>query len=253
MPDSQTLRVQALAINPGAKQAVEAAAGRDHTILYIDEQCLTRDCISHQLASHLSDMSVEPAVSAREVAVGNGAGKRFDLAVLHTHMAGVNDCGVAAQLALLGQIMPDVPVVLLSDSESVDNIVNAFRRGIRGYVPTTLTMKDAAEAIRFVWVGGTFVPPSALTLSARSNLTEAHSSAGQTKVPGKFTPRQREVLGRLWQGKPNKAIAYELNMCESTVKVHIRHIMKKLHARNRTQIVLLTRPPSSHDDNGLSA
>jgi DNA-binding NarL/FixJ family response regulator len=56
-----------------------------------------------------------------------------------------------------------------------------------------------------------------------------------------FTPRQLEVLRRLWQGKQNKLIAYDLNMCESTVKVHIRHIMKKLNARNRTQVVLLTR------------
>ena len=49
------------------------------------------------------------------------------------------------------------------------------------------------------------------------------------------------MLQRLWQGKQNKTIAYDLDMCESTVKVHIRHIMKKLNARNRTQVVLLTR------------
>ncbi len=56
-----------------------------------------------------------------------------------------------------------------------------------------------------------------------------------------FTPRQLEVLRRVWRGKQNKLIAYDLNMCESTVKIHIRHIMKKLNARNRTQVVLLTR------------
>jgi DNA-binding NarL/FixJ family response regulator len=48
------------------------------------------------------------------------------------------------------------------------------------------------------------------------------------------------VLRLLQQGKQNKIIAYELGMCESTVKVHIRHIMRKLNARNRTQVVLLT-------------
>ncbi len=55
-----------------------------------------------------------------------------------------------------------------------------------------------------------------------------------------FTPRQTEVLKCLWQGKRNKAIAGELNMREGTVKVHVRHIMHKLHAQNRTQIVSLT-------------
>jgi DNA-binding NarL/FixJ family response regulator len=55
-----------------------------------------------------------------------------------------------------------------------------------------------------------------------------------------FTPRQMEVLKCLWQGKPNRAIASELHMRESTVKVHVRHIMHKLHAQNRTPIVSLT-------------
>jgi DNA-binding NarL/FixJ family response regulator len=55
-----------------------------------------------------------------------------------------------------------------------------------------------------------------------------------------LTPRQIEVLKCLWQGKPNKAIAQELNMREGTVKVHVRHILHKLHAQNRTQIVSLT-------------
>ena len=58
--------------------------------------------------------------------------------------------------------------------------------------------------------------------------------------PIQFSPRQLQVLERLKQGKQNKIIAYELGMCESTVKVHIRIIMRKLNARNRTQVVLLT-------------
>jgi DNA-binding NarL/FixJ family response regulator len=63
----------------------------------------------------------------------------------------------------------------------------------------------------------------------------------ETKWPCSFTPRQLEVLERLNEGKQNKAIAYELGMAESTVKVHIRQIMKKLNARNRTQVVLMSR------------
>jgi DNA-binding NarL/FixJ family response regulator len=55
-----------------------------------------------------------------------------------------------------------------------------------------------------------------------------------------FTNRQSQVLACLREGKPNKLIAYELTMCESTVKVHVRHIMKKLGATNRTQVAYLT-------------
>jgi DNA-binding NarL/FixJ family response regulator len=56
---------------------------------------------------------------------------------------------------------------------------------------------------------------------------------------GVFTHRQLQVVEAIKKGKPNKIIAYELNMCESTVKVHVRTIMKKLHARNRTQVAYL--------------
>jgi len=59
--------------------------------------------------------------------------------------------------------------------------------------------------------------------------------------PCGFSPRQLQVLEQLSEGKQNKIIAYELGMAESTVKVHIRHIMKKLNARNRTQVVLMTK------------
>ena len=56
-----------------------------------------------------------------------------------------------------------------------------------------------------------------------------------------FTARQTAVLNVLCKGKANKIIAYELCMCESTVKVHVRNIMKKLKATNRTQIAYLVR------------
>jgi DNA-binding NarL/FixJ family response regulator len=57
-----------------------------------------------------------------------------------------------------------------------------------------------------------------------------------THQAGFLTARQTSVANALRQGKANKIIAYELNMCESTVKVHIRSIMKKLHATNRTEV-----------------
>jgi DNA-binding NarL/FixJ family response regulator len=57
----------------------------------------------------------------------------------------------------------------------------------------------------------------------------------------RFSPRQSQILDCLRRGMANKLIAYELNMCESTVKVHIRNIMKKLNATNRTQVAYMTR------------
>jgi DNA-binding NarL/FixJ family response regulator len=80
---------------------------------------------------------------------------------------------------------------------------------------------------------------TSLAAQAKAAPSNAAERGGATSVA--FSPRQLQVLGMLQKGKPNKVIAYELGMAEATVKVHIRHIMKKLNARNRTQVVLMTR------------
>jgi DNA-binding NarL/FixJ family response regulator len=59
-----------------------------------------------------------------------------------------------------------------------------------------------------------------------------------SRPPGGVTAREAAVIRALQQGKPNKVIAYELNMCESTVKVHVRNLMKKMKAKNRTDLAM---------------
>ena len=71
-------------------------------------------------------------------------------------------------------------------------------------------------------------------------MNHRQGSAGESLIDG-FTRRQSQILDCLRRGMANKLIAYELNMCESTVKVHVRNIMKKLKATNRTQVAYMTR------------
>jgi DNA-binding CsgD family transcriptional regulator len=81
-------------------------------------------------------------------------------------------------------------------------------------------------------------------LGARHRTTsEAAAPVGNDKIQD-LSPRERQVLEQLRQGKQNEVIAYELDMSESTVKVYLRHIMKKLNLRNRTQLVSLADPDS---------
>jgi DNA-binding NarL/FixJ family response regulator len=221
-------------------------------ILYIDEQNLTRDCISCELERHLPELRVAGHATVQEIAADSVSPEKLLIAVLYVHanriddratQEAVEDEKMVAELLLLERLAPEVPRVLLSDLEVPEDIVRAFRRRIRGYVPTTLPIKQVAEAIRFVVAGGTFVPPSILALSGREDVSiEERAEANPSTILANFSPRQIEVLRRLWRGSSNKIIAYELRMCESTVKVHIRHIMKKLNVSNRTQIVLRTRP-----------
>jgi DNA-binding NarL/FixJ family response regulator len=91
------------------------------------------------------------------------------------------------------------------------------------------------HAIDLVRAGGTFVPASSLIAAHHAPETQADVQ----KSNGLFTTRQAAVIDALRQGKQNKIIAYELKMRESTVKVHVRNIMKKLNATNRTQVAYL--------------
>jgi DNA-binding NarL/FixJ family response regulator len=125
--------------------------------------------------------------------------------------------------------------VVTSSFNEPDHIVDALDKGVRGYIPTGVTLDVAVGAIGLVGAGGTFVPATSLVAARRAG----ESTAARQMETSLFTARQASVVEGIRRGKPNKIIAYELNMCESTVKVHVRKIMRKLKATNRTEVAYL--------------
>lgn len=123
-----------------------------------------------------------------------------------------------------------VPVVLHSNDRPGAQVLELLRVGAHGFIPTSVSTEIAVQALLLVCAGGKFVPFTCLS----SLLDKAGESS-----EGFLTNRQVQVIEAIRQGKPNKIIAYELNMCESTVKVHVRAIMKKLKAKNRTELAYL--------------
>ena len=115
-------------------------------------------------------------------------------------------------------------MAVLSDYEDPGNIREAFEVGVRGYLTTSLASLVAVQAVHLVCAGGTFAPAAAL-LIRRPGATR-RGPAARRVIEG-FTQRQAQILDCLRRGMANKLIAYELSMCESTVKVHVRNIMKK--------------------------
>ena len=208
-------------------------------VLYIDKHRLGRDCISERLASQLSQWTVESLASMSELKK-EGDWSNESLVVLHTHSASVGTAEIAGEIGMIAEVAPGVPFVIMSDLEDAAEALLAIRSGARGYLPASLPLSQVIAAIRFVAEGGTYIPTCILTASSVPPRPSPTTQVVGDGNPIAFSPRQRQVLERLRQGKQNKIIAYELGMCESTVKVHIRLIMKKLHARNRTQVVLLT-------------
>lgn len=129
-------------------------------------------------------------------------------------------------------------MIILSAVDAPESIFEAFESGVRGYMPTlSTTLELAIEVIRLVKVGGTFLPPNCLysRKASPSPGTERGADPARELAGGPFTPRQMAVIERLQLGKANKIIAHDLGMSESTAKVHIRNIMKKMKATNRTE------------------
>jgi DNA-binding NarL/FixJ family response regulator len=126
----------------------------------------------------------------------------------------------------------DAPVIVLAESEELAEMIAAVDNGACGYIPASVSADLVIEAARLTSAGGVFLPASSV-LALREAIIQKDEH--KTGVEEYFTSRQAAVADALRRGKANKTIAYELNMCESTVKVHIRTIMKKLHATNRTQ------------------
>ena len=199
-------------------------------IAWIDSYALTRDCILRAILELQPTLKVSPFISVAEfVRTGNDG---FDLIIFYSH-ASYDVC--LQEIAAIRQALEAAPLIMLSDledSHQLNTIRGALRAGANGFISTRSTgLAMTLSAIRFVQAGGTFAPLEMLLSDASA------PPAGQPAAasPYRLTTRQKAVLAQLQQGKANKIIAHELGMSESTAKVHIRNIMRKMGATNRTQ------------------
>ena len=146
----------------------------------------------------------------------------------------VTDPEVENEIKALVSEFASVPVIILTDVEDLSQTVKALELGARGYIPSSLGLGICVEAIRLALAGGVFVPASSVIAAHHLIASSQGSSNSLSRV---LTARQAEVVEALRRGKANKMIAYELKLRESTVKVHIRNIMKRVNASNRTEAI----------------
>jgi DNA-binding NarL/FixJ family response regulator len=200
------------------------------SVAVVDEHLFTRECIAtslQALGNHLRIASFAACHDCLQSA------NTHDLVLYHAHENLTHHGYDAEQLACLERLLKIAPIIILSDIDCPESILEAFESGATGFIPTaTTSIKQAIEIIRLVQAGGTFVPRS--TLFLREAKREGAAFPAVT-IYG-LTLRQMQVLDRLRLGKANKIISYELGVSESTVKVEIHNIMKKMNATNRTEV-----------------
>jgi DNA-binding NarL/FixJ family response regulator len=214
---------------------VSASTGKDLKLVgIVDSHTLTRDCLEICLRAHCEWAAVLSFVDMTGLLGAGIDASKLALVLYSIHDRLVSDQEVEQGLSEAKQAFPSVPIVLLTDDERADQIVEALDRGARGYVPAHASLDILVGATHVVLAGGTFVPATSLINARPSEPTNSLRA-------DRFTPRQLEVLECVRRGKANRTIARELEMSESTVKAHVCNLMRKLKATNRTQLVYLTK------------
>jgi DNA-binding NarL/FixJ family response regulator len=229
--DGSAARTQVLE-SGGFSENIDTQRGRDGAsartggfIAVIEGRTFLRECVCRSMQSAFS-LPVVAYSTAPELE------SQFQLSprviILSLIEAG-HEASVGA-LKALSERAPGIPIIVLAYVNDVDLARTAIRHGAKGYIPVTMGFEIAIEAVRFVLAGGTYAPVDCLL---------AGPPGGESSSkPDTMTARELAVIRAIQQGKPNKIIAYHLNMCESTVKAHVRNVMKKLKAKNRTDVAI---------------
>jgi DNA-binding NarL/FixJ family response regulator len=224
-------------IEPPSPTGRAERAGRKLRIsmALIDPKPLTRRSIGELLARAFPECAMVAASTCEELLeIDGGRIAKPNLVVVYIRNAGLTNTLVRSALELLRVRLPETPAVILSDRDEVDEVNRALSHGVRGYIPTSVECEVAVAALRLINAGGTFVPADALRTSPAKQDSQTEGNRRGRSDELDLTPRELSVIDLLREGKPNKLIAAQLEMQESTVKVHVRSILKKLHAANRT-------------------
>lgn len=224
---------------PARVGANTEAADHRPTLFLCDPRPWTRVLSGHFLQNSLPNVSVRAVRTPGEAASMLSDGLVPAFLVLNIGAHRLTDRCVLQWLECARDSFPDTPVVILCDEEHPDDLMTAVERGIQGYLPATTEPSVVVAAFHLIECGGAFIPVALLqqALAAeRPAQLAGLPSSGHGSVD--FPPRQKDVLQLLCQGFSNKIIAYRLHMKESTVKVHVRQIMRKLQATNRTEAAL---------------
>ena len=193
-------------------------------ILIADDHPLYRDALS-MLVQQLDDnVNLRTACCYDEIIQLLRDDERPDLILVDLHMPGIN---AWQGIKTLREISPDVPLVVISSSESEEDSRKALDYGALGFIPKSLDGNSMINALRLIVEDGITVAP--IKKNPGSN-----QSASST-----LTNRQHEVLQRLAKGESNKVIARELGLSEGTVKLHVRAVFTALNVINRTQAVIV--------------
>ena len=221
-------------------------------LLVVDDHTLFRRGLIALLSQYEDVQVVGEAADAGE-AQRRARELQPDVILLDNHLPGVR--GVDA-LPGLREAAPQARVLMLTVSEDESDLAAALRAGAAGYVLKTIEGDDLVQAVRGCARGGSFISPemtAKLVTAFRAAGAQPAAAAPSAPSPepardvaAALSPRERDTLRHLARGASNKEIARALDIAETTVKIHVQNILRKLGLSSRVQAAVYA------SENGLN-
>jgi len=226
---------------PNANRAKDAAArpgwprngGQRIRVLIVDDHAILRDALRRLLELQPEVEVVGDASSGRE-AIASTEQLMPDVVLMDMVMPGLTGLEATRQIR---KRFPKTRVLILTGYMEDEQIVSALRAGASGYVVKRSDTEELLLGIQSVHRGNTYFSAAISDGDAVNQyLWQARNEDGKTGYE-LLTAREREVLQLIAEGLSNQRIAQELFISVKTVEAHKAHIMSKLHARNRTDLI----------------
>ncbi|MEX0957966.1 MAG: response regulator transcription factor [Burkholderiales bacterium] len=202
-------------------EAIRVLLVDDHTLFRSGVKALLQGESGFEVAGEAAD-SLEGVKKASEL--------QPDVVLLDLHMPGIAGKDAVRQFL---EAAPQTHIVMLTVSEDADDLLDSLRAGACGYLLKKIETGTLLDSIRRASEGDSVISAEMTGKLVRG----LQSSREPAPVPEKdpLTPREREILAQLAKGGSNKEIARALDLAESTVKIHVQNILRKLHLSSRVQ------------------
>jgi len=192
-------------------------------ILCVDDHPVFRKGITAIIASE-AGMTVAAEASSGEQAIKLFRQHQPDVVLMDLRLPGMS--GIDAMIAIRGEF-PEARIIMLTTFEGDAEVHRALKAGARAYILKTMAPEEMVQSIRHVYTGKVHVPPEVATNLARHYADDS------------LTAREVEVLRHVASGQRNRDIADKLCISEHTVKAHLKSILEKLGADDRTDAVAI--------------
>jgi len=200
------------------------------TFIIADDHPMVRDALALALRGAFPKAEVALAGTLDEASAAIAGRPDVDLVVLDLDMPGMQ--GLAGVAALRANY-PSAPLVIVSATRNAAAMRQVVEMGAAGFIPKSAPMEEIVASVRAVLRGEIILPPSA------GDGALSPSDADLATRAARMTPQQHRVFALMAEGKPNKIIAFDMQIGEATVKAHVTEILRKMGVHSRTQAIVL--------------